>query len=255
MNGLKINLSGAPINSGITLMLNPPLSQSDIEKILTQFGDIGSFMGQFLPMADSIPGFSDLITVATKGLTGFDANASTLGETADGNYTISFALPDQSTMTFIVGSDILTRLSAGQTDYLLAIDYLPSPDQFASLYADTPFEGLIPLNTEIVASNRIVDSALDVGVQSGISLITQFDIAGSKSRELQFAHDYLGIAALNAVINVDQHHQSFTGEIALDRQVSMGELGITFNGYSYSIGFQDLFPLIHGVAVDYAERL
>ena len=219
------------------------------QQILSKLSGIAEVRNTLLKFAGAIPGFADAIRTATGWLDQFNSagGSFTVGDTQS---EISFKLKDGSVVTFIVGNDILTA-----TEPLLAVDYQPNPVSLADAFENTPFAGLTPTSSEVVISTQGVTSVGQVDVDSGISLISEFDVAHSSNPFLSFLHKTLGINTVDAIATVASDHQSLTGAVQVKKGFSIpigisDPFGVTFNNLNFSISSQNgKLPVFSGSEV------
>ncbi|WP_395009754.1 calcium-binding protein, partial [Undibacterium sp.] len=231
----------------IPVLVNTPISSvsgaanftsADIEKILVKFSNIRSFINQFLDQGISIPGLDDLLVNAESALPNFNSVTPRLVDRSNTTTAIVFDLPS-SQLSFIVSNDILIQIANGTTSYLLAVDYAIDTGFLQDAFEDTPLDGLLPSQAEIVVSTQPVISTLGEELNSGVSLIAKFNIADSDNPLLRFQHKALGIDSITGIINIADSHQSVTGKVELDKQLfNVLGFSVTAKEFSFSVGAQ-----------------
>ena len=212
-------------------------TDDELKAILEKLGSMAAVRDTLIKIADVIPGFANTIKSATgwldTGVTDFTKAGGSFSYVGS-DLRVAFTLPDSSTLTFIVGSNILTETDPSK--YQLAVDYVPSATSLAHAFDNTPFDGLAPSKSEIVISNQAVTVVDGVHVDAGISLISEFNIAESVNPFLSFVHKQFKIDTVGVIANAGPAQQSFSGVI--DQGFSAGgkgSFGIQFNEISFSM--------------------
>ena len=148
--------------------------------------------------------------------------------TSDTDTRLSFHLPNQQALTFIVDNTIIDKM-ANKQDYLLALDYLIAnlPD-LADIINFSLFKGLGLSTVEFVLSTADVTvSSGDAG--RGLTLIATIDLINSDSPVFKFINKFMGVESLASLININGESLSLTGVIGLDKKI------IGVDGFSITV--------------------
>ncbi|MEI6268596.1 MAG: DUF4347 domain-containing protein, partial [Methylococcaceae bacterium] len=156
--------------------------------------------------------------------------------TSDTDTRLSFTLPNQQSLTFIVDNNIIDKMAFGQ-DYLLALDYLMT--NVPSLGDIIQFSLLNNLGLsalEFVLTTGDVTTVAGVDVSRGLNLIATIDLTHSSSPVFSFIHNHIGLNNLGIFINVSEEGMSLTGVIDLNTKIlGVGGFSITVKQLALSI--------------------
>jgi len=210
-------------------VLSSPLPTAS--QLLDAFGSYDELTDTFTVSSSHLfPGMSALMKeafVAIFGTNDIVVHHVTV-ETTDTDTRLSFHLPNQQALTFIVDNFIIDKM-ANKQDYLLALDYLIAklPD-LADIINFSLFKGLGLSNVEFVLSNA------DVPVSSGdaargLNLMATLDLTTSDNPIFKFINQFIGIDSLASFININEESLSLAGVIDLNTKI------IGVDGFSITV--------------------
>ena len=138
--------------------------------------------------------------------------------TSDTDTRLSFKLPNQQSLTFIVDNDIIDKMAFGQ-DYLLALDYLmTNVPSLGDIIQFSLFNNLGLSALEFVLSTDDV-TVTSGDASRGLNLIATIDLTKSSSPVFSFIHKHIGLNSLGVFINVNEEGMSLTGIIDLNTKI------------------------------------
>ena len=131
---------------------------------------------------------------------------------------LSFHLPNQQALTFIVDNSIIDKMAAG-INYLLALDYsIGNVPDLAAIINLSLFNGFSLSSVEFVLSNADVTvSGGNAG--KGLTLIAAIDLKTSNNPVFTFIHKFIGIDSIASLININQEGESLAGVVTLNKKI------------------------------------